>query len=75
MAAPKLAHEIRLGSVKAMIWESDTAEDGKYTVSVQRLDRGDGRLANLFQVDELPLVAEVVDMAHLWVFEQAELIA
>ena len=76
MSTPKLAHEIRLGSIKAMIWECDTATDGKYKVSVQRFDRhGDSRPSSFFQVDELPLVAEVVDLAHLWVFEQAELIA
>ena len=28
-----------------------------------------------FEIEDLPIVAEVADLAHLWICEQAELIA
>jgi hypothetical protein len=71
-----LVHEIRLGTVRASIWR-ETGNDGEFhSVTVSRA-LGDSRrpaTTNRFQVDELPLIAEAVDLAHLWI-EQMELIA
>jgi hypothetical protein len=70
-------HEIQLGAVRAAIWE-DTGFDGpKYRVSISRTPRLDerGTRSDRFEAEDLPLVAEVVDLAHLWICEQAELIA
>jgi len=70
-------HEIRLGAVRASIWEESALDEVKYRVSVSRAPRsGDRQMrADQFEADDLPLVAEVADMAHLWICEQAELIA
>ena len=76
MAKPKLAHEIHLGATKALIWEHSEPHQPKYEVSLTRVAKKDDPVqSTLFQIDDLPLVAEVVDLAHLWIFEQAELIA
>jgi hypothetical protein len=51
--------------------------DGAYhSVTVSRAMDGSRHYlsANRFHVDELPLVAEAMDLAHLWI-EQVELIA
>jgi hypothetical protein len=72
----RLVHEIRLGAVRASIWEENGQDAPRHSVTVSRAVPGDHfRANNLFDVDELPLVAELMDLAHLWIFEQAELIA
>ena len=77
MPSHQPVHEIRLGAVKASIWEEPAHDGPRHLVTVARMVRdGDGwRHSPRFERDDLPLVAEVVDMAHLWIFEQAELIA
>lgn len=77
MNRQSLVHQIRLGAVQALIWEDSTLEEVKYRVSISRVHRAGERaaLADQFDVDQLPLVAELADMAHLWICEQAELIA
>jgi hypothetical protein len=70
-------HEIQLGAVRAAIWEEDFFDGPKYRVSISRASRigeQSGRL-DRFEADDLAVVAEVVDLAHLWICEQAELIA
>jgi hypothetical protein len=72
----RLVHEIRLGAVRASIWEEIGPDAPRHSVTVSRaVQCGHARASNRFDVDELPLVAEVMDLAHLWIFEQAELIA
>jgi hypothetical protein len=77
MNRQSLVHQIRLGAVQASIWEDSTLEEVKYRVSISRVHRAGERAARAdqFDVDQLPLVAELADMAHLWICEQAELIA
>jgi len=77
MNRQSLVHQIRLGAVQASIWEESTLEDVKYRVSVSRVHRAGERRgrSDQFDAEELPLMAEVADMAHLWICEQAELIA
>jgi hypothetical protein len=69
-------HEIRLGAVRAQIWEEPSSEHG-YRVSISRVVRAGERPVHLdrFSAEDLALVAEVADLAHLWICEQAELIA
>jgi hypothetical protein len=69
-------HEIQLGAVRATIWEETNFEGTKHRVSISRVLRSSERTARCdrFEADDLPLVAEVVDLAHLWICEQAELI-
>jgi hypothetical protein len=70
-------HEIQLGAVKATVWEEVHFDGLKYHVSICRVGRrgeSSGR-PDWFEVEDLPIVAEVADLAHLWICEQAELIA
>jgi hypothetical protein len=77
MNRQSLVHQIRLGAVQASIWEESSLEEAKYRVTVSRVHRSGERpaRADQFDADHLPLLAELADMAHLWICEQAELIA
>ena len=70
-------HEIRLGAVRAQIWEASALEQSPYRVSISRVVRPGERATprDGFDADDLALVAEVADLAHLWICEQAELMA
>lgn len=69
----KPAHEIRLGRIKATIWENETEQGTRHNVTVCRLykDGDEWKQSASFGRDDLPLVAKAVDMAHTWIFEQA----
>lgn len=73
MAKQKPAHEIRLGRIKATIWANETDNGTRHNVSISRLfkDGDEWKQTTSFGRDDLPLVAKVVDMAHLWIYEQA----
>lgn len=73
MTKQKPAHEIRLGRIKATLWENETEQGTRYNVTVSRLykDGDDWKNSTGFGRDDLPLVAKVVEMAHLWIYEQA----
>ena len=73
MTKQKPAHEIRLGRVKATIWANETDNGTRHNVSVARLykDGEEWKQTTSFGRDDLPLVAKVVDLAHLWIYEQA----
>jgi hypothetical protein len=68
-------HEISLGAVRASIWFDDDA--ARYVVTVSRFRAIGGTFAarNCFEVDDLPVLAEAMDLAHHWIFAQAEMIA
>lgn len=72
-AKSKPVHEVRLGRVKAAIWENDTQNGTRHNVTVSRLykDGDQWKDSNSFGRDDLPLVAKVVDQAHSWIFEHA----
>jgi hypothetical protein len=72
--APRIpVHEIRLGSVRACIWEERSeagiSQESDFSVSIVR--HGSPQEPARFGVDDLPLVAQVMDLAHLWIHEQA----
>ena len=73
MSKQKPAHEIRLGRVKATIWANETDNRTRHNVTVSRIykDGDDWKQTASFGRDDLPLVAKVADMAHLWIYEQA----
>lgn len=73
MPKQKPAHEIRLGRIKATIWENETDNGVRHNVSVSRLykDGDEWKQTASFGRDDLPLVAKVADLAHLWIYEQA----
>ena len=63
-------HEIRMGRIKAAIWENDTQNGTRHNVTVSRLYKdGDAwKDSTSFGRDDLPLVAKVADQAHSWIF-------
>lgn len=65
-------HEVRMGRIKAAIWENDTQTGVRHNVTVSRLykDGDQWKDSTSFGRDDLPLVAKVADMAHSWIFEQ-----
>ena len=66
-------HEVRLGKVRASIWENETQNGPRHNVTVSRLykDGDDWKDATSFGRDDLLLVAKVCDQAHTWIFEQS----
>jgi hypothetical protein len=72
MAKQQPAHEIRLGSIKATIWENETANGTRHNVSFSRLykDGDNWKQAESFGRDDLLVVAKVADQAHTWICEQ-----
>ncbi len=73
MTKQQPVHEIRLGRVKGTIWANETDNGIRHNVSVTRLfkDGDEWKQTTSFGRDDLPLVAKVVDLAHLWIYEQA----
>jgi hypothetical protein len=71
----KPVHEVRLGRIKAAIWENETKEGAiRHNVTLQRIYRdGDQwKSSDSFGRDDLPLVAKVVDQAHTWIFQHGQ---
>ena len=67
-------YEVRLGSIKAAIWVNDTKNGSRHSVRISRLykDGDDWRTSDTFGRDDLPLVEKVADMAHAWIFSNAQ---
>ena len=55
-------HEVRLGRIKAAVWENETQLGTRYSVTITRLYKVDGdpswRTSTAFNRDDLPLVAD-----------------
>ncbi len=73
MSKQKPVHEIRLGRVKATIWQNATDNGTRYNVAVCRLykDGENWKQTSSFGRDDLPLVAKVSDLAHSWLYQQS----
>ncbi len=67
-------HEIRLGAIKATIWENQTDAGTHRNVSVFRLfkDGDNWKQTTSFGRDDLLTLAKVVDLAHSWIYEFAK---
>ncbi len=72
----KPAHEIRLGRIRAAIW-ANTSDRGEvwFNVTVARLYKDGDRWQQTtsYRRDDLPLVSRVVNVAHVWIWEQETL--
>jgi hypothetical protein len=66
----KPIHEIRLGAVKAAIWENTHDNVTRHNVTFARLykDGEDWKSSDSFGRDDLPLLCKVSDQAHTWIF-------
>lgn len=67
-------HEIRLGRIKAAVWENETDTGKRHNVTFQRIykDGDEWKQSESFGRDDLPLLMKVADMAHTWIYEQAQ---
>jgi len=73
--AKKPVHEIRLGRVRAAIWENETQNGTLHNVTFSRLYKDEEDQwsdSTSFGRDDLPLLAKVADMAHTWIFQQRQ---
>ena len=70
------AHEVRLGRIKAAIWANTTDQGVRYGVTLTRLYKdqqsGEWRTSTSFGRDDLLLVAQVCEMALVWVYQQTQ---
>ena len=64
-------HEIRLGRIRAAIWENETPNGKRHNVTVSRIykDGDQWKDTASFGRDDLQLVAKAVDQAHSWIFD------
>ena len=71
---PGPVHEVRLGRIRAAIWQNETKNGTRHNVTVSRLYKdGDAwKDSPSFGRDDLPLVAKVLDQAHTWIFSDAK---
>jgi hypothetical protein len=71
--AKRPVHEIRLGRIKAVIWENETREGTRHNISLTRIykDGNTWKDSTSFGRDDLPLLGKVADLAHTWVYENA----
>ncbi len=71
--AKRPVHEIRLGRIKAAIWENETREGNRHNISLTRIykDENIWKDSTSFGRDDLPLLAKVADLAHTWIFENS----
>jgi len=62
--------EVRMGSIRAAIWENETQNGTRFNVTVSRLykDGDKWKDSNSFGRDDLPIVGKVVDRCHSWIF-------
>lgn len=70
----KPVHELRLGRIKAAIWENETSNGVRHNVTLQRIYR-DGeqwKTSDSFGREDLPLVMKVADLAHTWIYQHAQ---
>jgi hypothetical protein len=74
MAKESPAQEVRLGSIKAAIWQNKTESGIRYNVTFSRLYR-DGeswKSSDSFGRDDLLLLSKVADQAHTWILQQTQ---
>ena len=73
----KPAHEIRLGSIKATIWQNQPENGAPYNVNFSRGYRdGDAwKDTQSFGRDDLPRVMKCADLAYEWIFANTGTIA
>lgn len=71
----KPVHEVRVGRIRAAVWENETKNGSLHNVTFSRLyrdDEGDWHDSTSFGRDDLPLLCKVADRVHSWIFDQAQ---
>ena len=66
-------HEVRLGRIKAAVWENATENGVRHNVTICRIykDGTQWKDSSNFGRDDLPLVMKVADPARDWIFCQS----
>ncbi len=67
-------HDVRMGRVKAAIWENETQNGTRHNVTFSRLykDGDEWKDSSSFGREDLPLLTKVADRAHAWIYDQAQ---
>ncbi len=70
-SAVRPVHEIRLGRIRAAIWENEGERGTMHRVSVSKSYRvgEEWKETNSFFRDDLPFVAKAIDLCHTWIYE------
>ena len=66
----KPVHEVRLGVIKAAIWENTVGDNLRYNVTFSRIyknEAGEWKASDNFGRDDLLVLAKVADQAHSWI--------
>ena len=68
------AHVVRYGLIKACVWQNDTRDGVRFSITINRLFKnGDQwKESQRFGRDDLLLVAKVADEAHSWVCNESQ---
>ena len=69
----KPTHEIRLGAIKAAVWQNKTETGMRYNAIFSRLYKDGDKWASTdsFGRDDLLVLAKVADQTHSWIWAQA----
>ncbi|MFC1596340.1 hypothetical protein ACFL5Q_00140 [Planctomycetota bacterium] len=70
----KPCHEIRMGRIRAAIWENDTQNGTRHNVTLSRLwkDGDQWKDSTSFGRDDLLVVAKVAEAACDWIYQQGQ---
>jgi hypothetical protein len=73
MSKNKPVHEIRMGRVRAAIWQNETEAGVRHNVTFTRLykDGEQWKDSTSFGRDDLPLLEKLAAAAHIWLYEGA----
>ena len=73
MAKPPV-FELRMGLIKASVWENATKQGKNYAVTVIRLFKNgnEWKESTRFHRDDLLTVAKVFDLAHTWIIRKQQ---
>ena len=72
MANPPI-HELRMGRIKACVWDNETPNGIRSSVTVARLwkdDQDNWKESSSFGREELPLVQHVLERAYEWLYDR-----
>ena len=72
-ATARPVQEIRMGRIRAAIWENETQNGRRFNVTVSRLykDGDDWKDSSSFGRDDLLVVAKVLDRCHTWIHTES----
>lgn len=73
MSKNRPVHEIRMGRVRAAVWQNESEVGIRHNVTFSRLykDGGQWKDSTSFGRDDLPLLAKLADMAHTYLYQAA----